>query len=416
MSVRRRADLRAWHICLAMNLLAWPGVAQAQNNVGTGPLTVTLADTEPTVGAFSLGPVRVAPGITVREIGTTSNVFDEATDPKDDFVAVGTPDLAAYAQLGWLKISAYGGVELTYYRTYVSERSVGYAGRARMDLLLSRLRPFVAGGQTKTRERANGEIDTRAERLETEQSGGLAFAVSAHSTGYISAVRLTTAFSDALDSGVNLAASLNRDTDDFNIGFQTALTPLTTVTLRGGYTRDLFHDSPERNADTRYINAAFAFAPEAALNGSITVGYADFVAVDPLIVPYRGLTAAGGVTIPFGEIGRLRFTVGRGPRYSFDTTEAYYRETTLGLMYTHRIVGAVDVQVSGSRSLFNYGNRAGSGDRQDHLDLVAGGLGYNLRNRSRVALTYEYGLRRSPELAERNYDRRRVFLSWTYAL
>ena len=63
----------------------------------------------------------------------------------------------------------------------------------------------------------------------------------------------------------------------------------------------------------------------------------------------------------------------------------------------------------------DYGFREGAVARKDTLDLATGGLGYNLRNRTRVSLNYEYSRRRSPALAERNYDRRRIFTSWTYA-
>ena len=44
-------------------------IPRAQSAVGTGPLTATLADTEPTTGVLSIGPVKLAPGIVVREIG-----------------------------------------------------------------------------------------------------------------------------------------------------------------------------------------------------------------------------------------------------------------------------------------------------------------------------------------------------------
>ena len=59
--------------------LLWPDVAAAQSSVGGGPLTSTLPETEPTVGVLTVGRVRFAPGLTVREIGWDSNVFDEPT-------------------------------------------------------------------------------------------------------------------------------------------------------------------------------------------------------------------------------------------------------------------------------------------------------------------------------------------------
>jgi hypothetical protein len=87
----------------------------------------------------------------------------------------------------------------------------------------------------------------------------------------------------------------------------------------------------------------------------------------------------------------------------------------VNISYTHRLFGAVDAQVRGAKSWFDYGFREGVEARQDTLDQALVGLGYNLRNRTRVSLNYEYTRRRSPVFAERSYDKRRVFASWTYA-
>ncbi|MEO8677478.1 MAG: outer membrane beta-barrel protein [Vicinamibacterales bacterium] len=374
-----------------------------------------LIDTEPTVGVLGMGPVKLAPGITIREIGTDSNVFDETENPKHDFVAAGTPDLGVFVRTRFVKLSAYGGAELTYYHTYTKERSVGYVARARVDFLLSRLFPFVGYGQTQTRERPNGEIDTRAEHMTTEESGGLGFQISETSNIYASAVRTTTHYSDAFESGVELGQSLSRYTDDYSGGARTALTPLTTLTMRGGYRQDLFDKEPTRNADSRYLDGSFSFLPQASINGSATFGYLDYKAVDPSVHPFRGLTAAVEVSYSLFEMARLGFTATRSLEYSFYVTEAYYVTNSFNLTYNHRLGGAFDAQVHGSWSFFDYGNREGVPAHRDTLDLVDGGLGYNLRNSTRVALNYEYSRRRAPEQAERNYDRRRIFLSWAYA-
>ena len=137
--------------------------SRAQSSVGAGPLTGALADTEPLSGVLTLGPLRVAPGLTVREIGWDSNVFLEPPEesPDEDFAAAATPDISAYTRLRLLRISAYAGSDLTYYHENDSERSVGYVYRGRFDVLLSRMRPFIGGGQLQTRERPNGEIASR---------------------------------------------------------------------------------------------------------------------------------------------------------------------------------------------------------------------------------------------------------------
>ena len=84
-------------------------------------------------------------------------------------------------------------------------------------------------------------------------------------------------------------------------------------------------------------------------------------------------------------------------------------------MYTHMIYGQFDARIQGGRSWFDYGNTYDTPAHTDKLDTIAGSVGYNLRNRTRVAVNYEYARRLSDVLADRNYDRRRVFVSWVYA-
>jgi hypothetical protein len=116
------------------------------------------------------------------------------------------------------------------------------------------------------------------------------------------------------------------------------------------------------------------------------------------------------------EFGRFDFVATRNLEYSFNVSDGYYIENRLDVSYTQSLFADLDAQVRGSRSVFNFGYRDGAQVRQDSLDLAAAGLGYNLKNRSRVSLNYEYSRRRSPVYAERNYETVRIFAAWTYAL
>jgi len=133
-----------------------------------------------------------------------------------------------------------------------------------------------------------------------------------------------------------------------------------------------------------------------------------------LTKPFRGFTGNAALAYPFLEVGRITFTANRATEYSFDAGEAYYVENTLSLAYTHRLFGEVDAQVRGSKSIFDYSNRLDSPSHKDTLAAAGGSLGYNLRNRTRIAVNYEYARRRSVEIVSRNYDRRRIFLSWSF--
>jgi hypothetical protein len=405
-------------VCSVLVIMgALTATAHAQSSVGTGPLTGTLTDMEPTSGVLSLGRVKAAPGITVRELGWDDNVFDEAASesPKEDYVVSAQPDLSLFTQLRFVRLSAYGGSELTYYQKYESERSVGYAGRGRVDILLSRMRPFIGAGRTRTRTRPNGEIDVRANRIEEELSGGLAFDLSAHSLIYASAYKSTNFFEAALQDGIDLSGALSREGFNYQGGLKTDLTPLLSIQLFGSYQEDKFRSEPIRNSTISAGTAVLRFAPDAVVTGQVTVSYRETRFVDPGLKPFRGVVGAAAITYPFLEVGRFSFALQRGFEYSFDRSEGYYIENSGTATYTHRLFGAVDVQAKAARSLFDYSARATDPPHEDTLDTVSGSLGYNLRNRTRIALNYEYSRRRSPAFADRNYQRRRLYLSWLFA-
>ena len=151
------------------------------------------------------------------------------------------------------------------------------------------------------------------------------------------------------------------------------------------------------------------------VTGAVTVAWNDFKPVDPLIEPYRGLIGSVALAYSVLEVGRLGLIALRRQEYSFDTAEGYYLENSVNLTYNHRLFGEVDAQVHGGYGQFQYGFRAGVPAHTDTLETVDGGVGYNLRNRTRISINYEYARRRSPALAERNYDRKRAFLAWSYA-
>jgi hypothetical protein len=399
---------------LSLVLTSPPASAQAPN-VGAGPLTGSLADAEPTVGTVKIGLVSLAPGLVIRELGWDDNVFGEPVDPKEDFVASIAPDVAAFTRLRFLQLSAYGGGIFNYFQTYDQERSVGHNVRARADILLSRVRPFVAGGRARSRTRPNGEIDVRADRLEEEISGGVAFDISRYGVVYGAASRLSTKFRDAFEDGVNLALTLNRDTYQYSGGVRTELTPFLAMTVAAGYIEDKFRADPIRNADSRQLTVNFRIAPQAVVSGQVMVGVNDFKPVHPDVRPFRGLIAEAAIVYPFLEVGRLGIEATRRNEFSFDAEDAYFIDNTIGLSYTHRLFGGADAQVKGTKSWFDYGFTPTSPARQDTLDLAAGSVGYNLQNRTRISVNYEYSRRSSPQLPERNYDRRRAFLAWSFA-
>lgn len=400
---------------LAIVLWFAGGEAAAQGAVGSGPLTSSLAQSAPESGVIRLGVVSLAPGLTIREIGHDDNVYDVNDNPTEDWVVAATPDVSAFARTRFAQLSAYAGSDMQWYKDEESERAIGHMFRGRVDFLLSRFSPFIGAGRTRTRTRPNGEIDVRADLQNDEVSGGIAYVLSGHAQLFGSAIRTETDYRDAFQSGISLEQSLSRRSTEYQGGLKTDLTPLLSMQVRGGFRKDEFVRDPLRNGESRNAMTVFTFDPAAIIGGIATFGYQDYRPDDPLVSAYRGMVGSGLLTYRLLEIARINLGYTRGIEYSFDTAEAYYLENTFRAIYTQRLFGEVDMQGQASHSAFNYGQRAGAVDRSDTLEAYNGNLGYNLRNRTRVALNYEYARRRSPEIAERNYVRRRVFLSWMVA-
>lgn len=320
-----------------------------------------------------------------------------------------------YSRLRFVRLSAYGGSTLTYYKTFDSENSIGYAWRGRADFLLSRIRPFVAGGRTKSRSRPNGEIDVRPDRVQEEVSGGLAFDLGAHSLFYVSGFKATNLFENSIQDGIDLAETLTRDTYNVQGGLRTDITPLLSVQLLGSYQEDKFRNLPIRDGVSKGGGAVFRVSPEAAFTGVLTVSYNTVRFADPLLRSFKGVSGTVALAYSFLETGRLTLIGIRNLDYSLAEAEGYFIENSATLAYTHRLVGRVDAQLRAGRSAFDYSSREDEPPHVDTLDTLGGSLGYNLRNRTRVAVNYEYSRRRSLVYSDRNYQHRRAYLSWTFA-
>ncbi|HEX8028368.1 MAG TPA: outer membrane beta-barrel protein, partial [Vicinamibacterales bacterium] len=269
--------------------------------------------------------------------------------------------------------------------------------------------------QIHDRMRPNGEIDVRADIESEEFSGGIGYELSPTSKVYGAAIKTDIDYEDAFQDNVSLDQVLSHTTVEYSGGVKTDLTPLTTLLVRGGVRRDEFPTAPERNGENRLAAISLSFDPAAIISGTASFGYQDYVPDDPLVSRYQGMTANVSIRYPLLELGHFNFGYQHGIDYSFDVQEAYYVSNSFNVAYTQRLFGEVDLQASGTWGLFDYGQRVGSQERQDSLDVYNGNLGYNLRNRTRVAMNYELAERHSPAVAARNYVRRRIYLSWLVA-
>ena len=362
-----------------------------------------------------IGPIGLAPSVSITDVGIDSNVFNDTENPQRDFSATIVPRLLARLRMRRLFFSYGSASDLVYFHKFKSERSANTSTDVRLDADLGRLQPFVLAGWLATKQRMNAELDKRAPRTQRTLGAGTRLLVASRTAIIATARRQEVAFDPNVEfRGVELAHTLNSRSDSGEIAVQLVLTPLTTFGVAASVQQDRFDHSPERNADTFRILPAFQFDPTSLLRGTVAVGYRKFRPLSPELPDYSGLLVQ--TTVGYTLLGRMRFDldVQRDVQYSYEETEPYYLATGGRLTVTQQLFGSLDVQALGGRQTLSY--RAAGVDgatRRDTAELVGAGLGYRIRDNTRLAVNWEYS-RRQSALNQRQYEKRRVLASLTF--
>ena len=195
----------------------------------------------PTSAPIQLGPLSLYPTINLKDVGTDSNVLNDATDPKDDFTFTVNPRLLSVLRLGSAQLTALSSNDFVYFRKYKGQQSVNAQLGTRLDLTLSRLKPFVSGERVGTRERPNLEIDVRARRTEHNVMAGLDLELTAITALTLSARQDETSYAEGERfRGVELADALDRKGRSASAGMKLSVTPFTTLLLAAEMQQDRF--------------------------------------------------------------------------------------------------------------------------------------------------------------------------------
>lgn len=374
-----------------------------------------LPEEPPEFVGYRLGPFLVNPNIAVPEFGHDSNVFNEQTAPKEDYVVKFTPDIDLFADFGTLRFAARSGTAFAYYHRYASERSIGQNVRGRLTARLSRIRPWVGGAAVVSNDRTDPEIDERYSRTDTEVAAGAGFEVSPIALLTVSAYRISTRVAqDEVFRETFLAPELDRDTETVAASLRLIATPFTTVSFNGYTSRDRFDVAAIRDSRSHGGEVEVSFSPEAIIRGKLALGFRGFEPEDPSLSPYRGISGRGGLTTILAGRAILGVDYARDVRYSYDRSEGYYVETGGTVVYTQRLGGPFDVQVRFTQQDLDYRETQLASERFEVLRSYQAGLGYSLENRSRFGVSYEFAERTGKTLSDRPFSRRRVFGSFTY--
>ncbi|MGH9146514.1 MAG: outer membrane beta-barrel protein [Vicinamibacterales bacterium] len=368
-------------------------------------------------GRWQAGILTVTPLIAVREIGVDTNLFNEAVDPKSDFTFIASP--AAKASLGFPvgRLTFGSQVDLVYFQTYASERSVNTNTRLDFELPINRLRLRSAASYVNGRRRQNSEIDARVAGTEAAVVIGGAVKLSGVTALGFEIERTRVAFSeDQVFDGEHLQSRLNRDEDRFTTSLRYSVTPLTTLVVNGDLDRWRFELSPLRDANSVRLFPGVEFDASALLSGRAFVGYRRFDILDPDLPGFNGLVASGDLTYTIRESTRLSVIFDRDLTYSYRRVRPYYLLTSWTGSVRQKLGSSWEVEGRGGRERLDYSAASPAGttilppETVHHYGLR---LNYTLGRDSRIHVDLVHRDRISP-IERRNYEAIQASVSASY--
>jgi hypothetical protein len=365
---------------------------------------------------FRIGGLRFTPSIAVTSLGVDQNVFNELDDPKQDTTAAVGPAVDAWLTAGATRLSVRSAGQYLYFREYENQRSWNTENRARIEVPLAHVTPFVAATYINSRERPGYEIDSRARRRDTGGTAGIEFRLSGKTQVNVSGGQTRLQY-DRTETflGQSLSDALDRTTNTETVQWQYALTPLTTFVLTTEGIQDRFQVAETRNSDSIRVTAGFDLKPFALISGKVALGFRHFDVHHAQTPDYDGFVAAIDARYAFGAT-QIAARVDRDVTYSFESTHPYYTLTDTRVAITERVTTTWDLVARTGRQSLGYRSDAPGADRTDRGTSYGGGIGYRFGDSVRLGFDVDYYRRRSQAANQRNYEGLRYGASVSYGL
>lgn len=365
---------------------------------------------------FRVGTLRLDPTFAVTNVGVDSNVFNTPEFGSADFTATISPATNGWWNVRRVRTLFRGQVDLVYFKTFASERSVDGGLAGRVELGLNRITPWTEIASYSGRQRVGYEINERTRRSRTDLSLGTMAQVGSKTTVDLGLRRTVTDWSGNENAvGPNLREFLARTTSSVNVVYTQRLTVLTAVVVEASAGRDRFEFAPFRDTDMVSAVAGFDLKPRALISGSARVGYKKADPVGGEMTAFRGFVARVSTGYNLGTRARVLVDANRDMEYSFEPLYPYYVLTGAAVTLRQRVGGPWDVESNIGRQGLAYSLVPGSGlaARSDRVIQLGIGVGFNLSTGMRVGWNL-YRMTRESPLPQRDYRGYRIGTSLTY--
>ena len=394
----------------AFLLLAAPASAQTVDE-GPDPATIRVR----------FGPLWMNPSIALPNLGVDTNVFNEppSASPKTDFTMTVVPKADLWLRMGRTWLSGTIAEDVVWYQQYETERSTNHLLAVVWKAPLNRLATSVGASWLSTSARPGFEIDARVRRREPAVTASVEVRGFPKTFFGARAAGRDVSYEKYVYLGTNLQEELDRTVTDGAITIRHELTPLTSVTLSAGRSRQRFKSSSRRSESDDYT-LSFDFDAAALLKGVAKVGYTDYKPESADLPGYRGSIAEINLTYDLLNSTRFLVIVNRSIDFSYDNDQPYYVLTGTGGSIAQRIAGPVDVVARASDQRLRYQNRLDDGpadpERTDRVRSFGTGVGVRIGGGDlRLGFNIDRE-RRTSVLPEHEYEGLKYGTSLTYGL
>jgi hypothetical protein len=366
---------------------------------------------------WQTGILSVTPLVSVRDVGVDTNIFHDAVDPQSDFTFIASPEAKASLAFPAGRLTFGSQIDLVYFQTHETERSVNTDSGLAFELPFNRLRLRSAASYLNARRRQNSEIDARVRGIEADLLVGGDVQVSGVTTlGVETRVARIHYKNDETFDGNNLPTRLNRDELRFRTSFRYSLTPLTTFVANADVERWQFEQSPLRDADSVRVFPGVEFDASALLSGRAYVGYRMFDIADATLPGFTGLVASGDLTYTLREATRLSVIFDRDLTYSYRRERPYYLLTSWTGSVGHKLGNGLEIEGRGGIERLDYSVAAASGTTiapPETVHLYGFRLSHAVGRASRILFDLVHRDRAS-SIERRNYQALQIGVSATY--
>lgn len=375
---------------------------------------------------FRLGPVALAPTLTLTNFGWDSNVFQQqaAAGPVGDVTATGVPEIQSWVRVGRARVSTHSTFAYFYFQQYASERSLDQEHEARVELRMGRLTPYIAGDWVKARQRFGFEIDQRIGRQQKAALAGLEFRLGPRTKIDASATRGRWEFDSSDEFSDPFADQLYDYTSEgFTVVVSRDLTPFTSLAAGIDKHQDRFDNDPGRDSNSESVTAGLEFKPLAMIHGSAYVGWHRLYRVTPGSGEFSGPVAEADLAYTLFGATRFAVQIHRDITYSALRSQHAYLLTGVRAAVNHHLAGNWEVGARIGRYRQSYGlfdsttsdNASGQFNAgREIITEYSGEVAYWFSRKIRMAFGFNREQRGSSFGAPRDYERTRSGLSLQY--